>query len=603
MMRNSIRIRTFYYFAFSMLIVILAFSTLFFRYFYTVFQDRLEADQVYAATRTSESVGSLLDNIKQNAYFLCSSDALANALVNKTGVNAIRQRDGISSAFSMGTGTPNAPLMKSANAVLLLDPQFWLAQAICRNFDIKDLTRAKIYSALDVLDEAWYQETMSRMGDIYAFWHPDVSSNIFFAQMLRNIRIADPRYNSNMGVVLYSLPSVKLYNILEHAQVTKGTVALLTYEDTFLMATDNAPEDIETCQEALLSLPRDGRLTPFSLGKEAYTVSSVLFQGDWQIIVLMPEADVADYIHRNAYQLITIIIMLFLIVSALISVLLSKQLMRPILELSDAMGKMRDIRHLPSPVPEPSSHDEIAALYRSYNTMLACIQNLTDQAVEEAKKLRASELKAMQAQINPHFIYNTLDSVTCSALLEGNDDIVTMATSLVSILKYSVKFDRTIVPLREEIDYLQHYVRIQELRYKNGFRFICDVPERYHDVRVSQIILQPLVENALFHAHCEEGPLEIRLYCEDIRRTLLIHVVDNGVGGSAAALNRMLRCTEEADSYGIGIRNVNKRIKLLFGEESGLHYEQLESGGLDAVITVPLEFMNKQDVDKQDDDD
>lgn len=594
MMRNSIRIRTFCYFAFSMLIVILAFSTLFFRYFYTVFQDRLEADQVYAATRTSESVGSLMDNIKQNAYYLCSSEALADALVNKTGINAIRQRDGISTAFSMGTGTPNAPLMKSANAVLLLDPQFWLAQNITRNFDIKDLTRAKIYSALDVQDEEWYQETMQRMGEIYAFWHPAVPSNIFFSQMLRNTRIADPRYNSNMGVVLYSLPSIKLYNILATAQMTKGTIALLAYEDSFIMATENVPEDIETYREALLSLPRDGRLKAFTLNKEAYTASSVLFQGDWRIIVLMPEADVADYIHRNSYQLITIIIMLFLIVSALISVLLSKQLMRPILQLSDTMGQMRDIRHLPPSVPEPTSHDEIATLYRSYNTMLTCIQTLTDQAVEEAKKLRESELKAMQAQINPHFIYNTLDSVTCSALLEGNEDIVTMATSLVSILKYSVHFDRAVVPLREEIDYLQHYVRIQELRYKNGFHFICNVPEKYHDIRVSQIILQPLVENALFHAHCEEGPLEIRLYCEGIRRTLLIHVADNGVGGDAAALNRMLRCTEEADSYGIGIRNVNKRIKLLFGEESGLRYEQLPGGGLDAVITVPLEFMNEK---------
>ena len=594
MMRNSIRIRTFCYFAFSMLIVILAFSTLFFRYFYTVFQDRLETDQVYAATRTSESVGSLMDNIKQNAYYLCSSDTLADVLVNKTGVNAIRQRDGISTAFSMGTGTPNAPLMKSANAVLLLDPQFWLAQNITKNFDIRDLTRAKIYSALDVVEEEWYQETVNRMGEIYAFWHPDVASNIFFSQMLRNTRIADPRFNANMGVVLYSLPSVKLHNILATAQITKGTIVLLAYEDMFLMATENVPKDIGALRDELLSLPRDGRLTEITLNKEAYTVSSVLFQGDWRIIVLMPEADVADYIHRNSYQLITIIIMLFLIVSALISVLLSKQLMRPILQLSDTMGQMRDIRHLPPHVPEPATHDEIATLYRSYNTMLTCIQTLTDQAVEEAKKLRNSELKAMQAQINPHFIYNTLDSVTCSALLEGNEDIVTMATSLVSILKYSVHFDRVIVPLREEIDYLRHYVRIQELRYKNGFHFICDVPEKYYDIRVSQIILQPLVENSLFHAHCEEGSLEIRLYCEGIRRTLLIHVADNGVGGDAAALNRVLRCTEEADSYGIGIRNVNKRIKLLFGEESGLRYEQLPGGGLDAIITVPLEFMDEQ---------
>lgn len=339
----------------------------------------------------------------------------------------------------------------------------------------------------------------------------------------------------------------------------------------------------------LISLPSDGAVKQIEWDGVSYLASSVTFQGDWKFLLLLPEADVYRYIKVPESMMATVGVLL-LVISAIISLLLSKQLTRPIIKLSGAMAQARDGRYLPSPMPAPRSHDEIATLYSCYNSMTEHIQQLLGQTAEEAEKLRSAELKALQAQINPHFIYNTLDSVSCSALMEGNDDIVTMVTSLISILKYSVNFSRTTVPLREEIDYLQHYIRIQELRYKKGFHFECNVPEAYFDVPVSQIILQPLVENALFHAYCPDGELEICLFCEEKDGLLRIHVTDNGSGGDAEKLNSMLNCEglDETDSHGIGIKNVNNRIRLLLGGQSGLHYDQLEGGGLDAVIQIPL---------------
>lgn len=592
-MRNGIRGRTFCFIASGMLAMSLVFTFLFYGYFYNVFRTRMEQDQRRTVESMADRIGTVVTNIRQNAFYLCSNDTMAEALVNKSGMSAIKQRDQLSTTFSINTGAPNTPLMQSAYAMLLIDPQFPLSRVIQGAFDINGgMTRQRVYSALDVADEAWYQQTTALQGQIYAFHAEHDHQNVFFSQFLRSSRIADPRYNENIGVVLYAVPESRLTSIMRAARMTDGAVSLLTFAGEPFLTTDEArfpAEDASWARELPALLGREGTVTQLKWNGGSYLASGVVFQGDWQCVLLVPEADVYGYIKVPMSMMAAVAVVLVLI-STILSLLLSRQLTRPIIRLSGAMAQARDGHYLPSPMPAPATHDEIATLYSCYNSMTEHIRLLMRQTAEEAEKLRVAELKALQAQINPHFIYNTLDSVSCSALMEGNDDIVTMVTSLISILKYSVNFSRTTVPLREEIDYLQHYIRIQELRYKKGFRFACDVPESYMDVPVSQIILQPLVENALFHAWCPDKELEIRLFCEEKDGWLRIHVTDNGSGGDAEALNRLLMGggQEASDSHGIGIRNVNDRIRLLLGGDSGLHYAPREGGGLDAVIQIPL---------------
>ena len=218
------------------------------------------------------------------------------------------------------------------------------------------------------------------------------------------------------------------------------------------------------------------------------------------------------------------------------------------------------------------------------------IHRITELNKEKNAKLRKTELKALQSQINPHFVYNTLDSVACIALMKGEEDIATMVVSLINILKYSIGFSDMRVRLQEELDYLQQYIQIQKLRYHDGFRFICDIPEKYHGVRVPKLLIQPLVENALFHAENQQHMLEIRVYCEVKEGQFLIHVCDNGSGADAEQLNERLRTDAAGEKYGIGIVNVNKRVQLMAGEEYGIHYALLPDGGLDAIIILPYEM-------------
>lgn len=595
-MKNTIRRRTFSYIVLGMLTMIVFFASLFYGYLYNVFRTRMEEEQHRTVESMSDRVGTVLTNIRQNAFYLCSNDTMADALMNQSGMSSIRQRDQLRETFGINTGAPNTPLMQGTHAMLLIDPQFPLAQVIQGGFKLGGKIRPeRIYSAMDVVGHDWYRQTVSRQGQIYAFHTKLDQENLFFAQFLRSSRIADPRYNEKIGVVLYAVPKSRLMSILQTARMTEGAISLLFYDGQPFLTTDEEKfpfggDDNPGWEQTIIGqLRRDGSTTQLQWRDEQYFASSLRFQGDWQSVLLVPKADVYTYM-RVPLSVVAVAAVVLVVISLIISMLLSKQLTQPITCLSNTMAQARDGYYLPSPLPMPRTHDEIATLYSCYNSMTAHISRLLEQTAEKADKLRVAELKALQAQINPHFIYNTLDSVSCSALLEGNDEIVTMVTSLIDILKYSTDFTRTTVPLREEIAYLQHYICIQELRYKHGFHFECDIPAAYQDIQIARIILQPLVENALFHAWSPERELEIRLFCEEEDQKLRIHVMDNGTGGDAEMLNRMLEgaMIGEKNGHGIGICNVHERIRLLCGRESGLRYYALVQGGLDAVIQIPL---------------
>ena len=591
-MNISIRKRMSLFWLMGMLVLILAFTVIFFSYFNRIYKERMAQDQWSCTASAAENAGVLMMNIRQNAYYLCCNEDLAAVLVNVQENLPVRQMELLRAVFSLNTGTPTAPLMQSAYPMLLLDGQFPVADAAKPFVLGRNLTHQHIYSSQGLSDEPWYRQTLALRGQTYAFYDERCPDYVFFSHLLRSTRIADPRYNENIGVVLYAMPTLRMNALLTAARLSEGTCALLLYGDTVMASTDPALFPIG--QPADLALPavmQQGSIVPYQWDKGLFTASRVKFQGDWQCVLLAPERSIVA--QETPVYMLALMLLMLIAVMLIISFLLSRQVIRPITRLSGVMEQARDAEHMPQ-AAEPENQDEIAVLYQSYNAMRGRIQALSREAQEEQKKVIASELKMMQAQINPHFIYNTLDSISCSALMEGNDDIVTMVASLISILKYSINFSRATVPLREEINYLQDYIRIQQIRYSDGFEFVCDIPEEYMSVAVSPITLQPLVENALFHAENGGDKLRIRLYCEEEAGLLLIHVTDNGSRADASRINSILRSADPADGHGIGIRNVYRRVTLQSGGRGNLYYQNMPGGGLDAVILIPLEFAEEE---------
>ena len=586
-MRNSILRRTFRYFLVSLCAIILVFSAFVLSYLNNQYKDQFVSSQLYVAEKTAESMEELLLNIKQSVYYLCCNEALADALIGLDGQELANQRTRIAEAFIMNIGTPAAAMMQSSYEMLFVDEQYPFA-AEQYGFKMNMQNRQRVYSALEVKDEPWFRAAQEKTAQVYAFINPAAREYIMFGHWLRNAYIKDPRYSGDVGLLLYAMPVRSLNAILTNDQMAEGSVSLLLFNDQVLSSTDESifPVDgTDDLEQLMQRLPGKNEISSAVFGGIAYSLCSSVVSSGWRVIVLTPTATMWQSM-RSMLPMLSTFVLVLVIVALIISVMFSRRLAAPIRKLSDAMIRARKAQELPQKISVPKSDDEIEYLYNSYNDIVDNIHRISELERAQNAKLQKSELKALQSQINPHFVYNTLDSVACIALLNGEEDIATMVASLINILKYSIRFSSMQVRLQEEIDYLKQYIQIQNLRYRERFRFVCEVPEEYNDVKVPRLLIQPLVENALFHAENEEL-LEIRVYCEVVNGQFLIHVSDNGSDADVAQLNERLHANPTGDKYGIGIVNVNKRIQLTAGEEFGLRYEQLPSGGLDAIVVLP----------------
>lgn len=255
--------------------------------------------------------------------------------------------------------------------------------------------------------------------------------------------------------------------------------------------------------------------------------------------------------------------------------------------------------------------DEVGTLSKSFNYMTDELQRLIekqkqmieelriekDRAEEVQKQKRRAELKALQAQINPHFLYNALNTITWQAADKGLDDVSLMAGSLGRFFRLSLSKGEEIISLADETEHVRCYLSIQQIRYQDKLKYTIKVPEWMKEYRVLKLILQPLVENSIYHGIKEKRQGgEIRVTAERLQRKeggeLLLKVWDNGAGISKdmlAQMNDNLRKGRHSSSDGYGIYNVNERIMLYYGKNFGLFYDSEEGEYTCATLRIPLD--------------
>ncbi len=239
--------------------------------------------------------------------------------------------------------------------------------------------------------------------------------------------------------------------------------------------------------------------------------------------------------------------------------------------------------------------DEIGSIGKQINQMSNRISNLMETRVQSEKEKKDLEIKMLQAQINPHFLYNTLDSIKWIATMQKNSGIVQVVTALSSLLKNMAKGFNEKVTLRQELDFLQNYVIIEKIRYIELFDVTTQVDQEVlYDAKIVKLTLQPIVENAIFNGiepSGRNGLIQIHVFAEN--GVLYITVKDNGIGISPENMERLLTDTSRitrSNMSGIGLPNVDRRLKLVYGEEYGLKLEsELDQYTL-ITIALPLEF-------------
>ena len=216
---------------------------------------------------------------------------------------------------------------------------------------------------------------------------------------------------------------------------------------------------------------------------------------------------------------------------------------------------------------------------------------LMEQNVEEQRQKRKSELKALQAQINPHFIYNTLDSIIWMAEWGKTKEVVLMTSSLAKLLRQSISNQNELVRVEEEVEYTRSYLTIQKMRYKDKLKYEILVNPEIQSKKIPKLVLQPLVENAIYHGiKYKEGKGVVCIDGYKEGSSMVLKVQDDGIGMNEEQLKKIFEKREtDTRRNGVGVLNVHERIQLYYGKEYGLKFSSIEGFGTTVEIRIPWE--------------
>ena len=332
---------------------------------------------------------------------------------------------------------------------------------------------------------------------------------------------------------------------------------------------------------------RGGESKELMVGQERMALSVIENEATgWKIYTMVPYSDISAQVQSlNHSILLSIILCNLLILVCLLVVSLA--ITAPVKKLIEAMREVQqgnfDYRI------DNKRSDEMGLLMETFNYMVFKIDMLIKEVYQEKLAQKNAELEALQSQINPHFLYNTLDTINWMLLEKKEYEISGIVVSLGEMMKYAISRSSRTVALREEIRHVSNYLLIQKERMEDKLEYEIDIPHQYESVQVPRLILQPLVENAIIHGIETGGKVSIRVYEREEDGGCWLEVSDNGAGMDEEQLKRLRDGTTEMrmDHRSIGVENVNKRIRLYYGEEFGLTIESRLGEGTVIRFCIP----------------
>lgn len=308
----------------------------------------------------------------------------------------------------------------------------------------------------------------------------------------------------------------------------------------------------------------------------------------WTAIGILPYEEVLQRVAGIKTIFFTLSVLFILLVFA-ISVLISRSVTRPMRNLQNAMRAFEkgntDIR------VSIRSYNEIGELSHSFNQLMQKINTLLASIKSIEIKKREAELESLKSQINPHFLYNTLESIRMMAVIDENRDIASATEALANLFRYSVRQRKDIVEVRYEIQHAKNYILLQKIRYGDKFDVIYDIDEDILDCKTLKFTLQPIVENAIYHGlEKKNGKGLLIVRAKRVENDLEFEVRDNGAGMQLLQLSRLREhissCSDDG-TQSIGLKNVNERIVLYFGGNYGLTIDSMPGEGTVVKLAIP----------------
>ncbi len=325
-----------------------------------------------------------------------------------------------------------------------------------------------------------------------------------------------------------------------------------------------------------------------STGEKRFITVRTVEQTGWKIVGVAYYDEIVTT-KRDLNWFLSWFLAVVILCVIIVSVLLSARISRPIRKLERTLQQIGEGDLNTRIDVSGAGVYEVEQLSKRFNLLLQRIRQLMDQIIYEQETKRKGELEVLQSQINPHFLYNALNSVIRLAERGKNEDVVTMIQSLSKFFRISLSRGDNIITVQEELDHIRHYLVIQSFRFKNKFRYAIVAQEEVLLCETIKLILQPIVENALYHG-IEMMPDEglISISAELKEGLIIIRVSDNGLGMSKETMKVILTGGSKSGyGSGVGVRNVNERIELYYGREYGLSFESEIEEGTTVTLIFP----------------
>ncbi|MBU5480551.1 cache domain-containing sensor histidine kinase [Blautia sp. MSJ-19] len=525
----------------------------------------------------NQNIDSYIDYMENIAYLISSNEDVQDYLFADEIDNEGRYRilnqfqtilDSRSDIRNVGIISKNGRMLindgsKSVNQDLDLNTQEWYAKAL-KSPNGPMLTSSHVQHIIS--GERPWVITLSR--GIRDRSGSGQKEGVFFID-LNYSAISELCDQSTVGTKGYAFILDAKGNIVYHPQQQQLYNELQTENISLIMDTD---EDT-----VLTGTGNNGKL--YSISRSDKT--------GWTVVDCTSVRELLSK-SRQAQSVYVLTAIVLVIVALLFSRFMARSITLPIQKLRDSMKKVQEGDFSVSDVVVDSKN-EIGSLTKSFDVMTHRIQELMEQNVHEQEEKRKSELKALQSQINPHFLYNTLDSIIWMAEGKKNEEVVLMTASLARLLRQSISNEDEVVPIANEVEYARGYLTIQKMRYKDKLEFQIDVDSSILYIPLIKLVLQPIIENAIYHGlkyKESKGLLIVKGFMRN--GNAVLQVIDDGVGMDEETLAHIYdKHKVNYHSNGVGVYNVQKRLKLYYGDDYGITYESEKGKGTTATITIP----------------
>lgn len=446
-------------------------------------------------------------------------------------------------------------------------------------------------SSSSIHNSYWFKEAMLNYNKIswFIFDRSYFTQNCNEAVIVATKPLVNNLTNTMYGTIMIEIREKYFYDIYKEVVDYNEQLFICNGEGNIISCSDRNLSLSLDPTEAFMPIEEDNLLYDYKFDNEDYVyISQNSSVSDWTIIKLISKSNME--LEINTLKRNLIISALFCILLIIIGIIITAiKIYKPLQELLIKMKLKFVNKEIYSYEPPPPTLTDVVT---GYEQLISEVDNTIDLLILENENRRKAELHALEMQINPHFLYNTLNSIKCLVWTKQYELIEPTITSLVKLLQQTLRNIDELITLEEELGNVKNYIYIQNIRTCNSLTVNYDIRNTYKSTRIPCLVLQPIIENAIFHgieSLGKPGIITLSAYSKD--NDLYIEILDNGIGMDEEKVAKLLSNTNRDNKSGfnnIGIANVNDRLKMYYGNDYGLHIESKIGLGTSVTLKIKL---------------